>query len=51
MTDEPETADAGEATRRQVLEIVAELPFEDDASTFGAVMLDLARVHALDDEA
>lgn len=37
------------AARRQVLEIVEELPFDDDPSAFLRVLDELAEAHALED--
>ena len=39
-----------ETARRQVLDVVPVLPFEDEPATFISVMLELADAHALDDE-
>ncbi len=49
MATEP--AMAAETTTAQVKEIVPELPFEDDPSTFLPTLVELADAHALDDEA
>ncbi len=45
-----EAATATEATTAQVKEIVAELPFEDDPSTFLPTLVELAEAHAREDE-
>jgi hypothetical protein len=39
-----------ETAKRQVLEVVPVLPFEDEPATFVLVMLALAEALALDDE-
>ncbi len=36
--------------RRQVKEVVAELPFEDDPTTFLATLATLADAHTLDED-
>lgn len=47
---EPSPSGQQEAMQRQVVDIVAALPFEDDPSTFARVLRELADAHALDDE-
>lgn len=39
-----------ETAKRQVLDLVPVLPFEDEPATFVLVMLELAEAHALGDE-
>ena len=39
-----------ETAKRQVLDVVPVLPFEDEPATFVLVMLELAEAHRLDDE-
>ena len=48
MAGEPATA--SEAAKRLVQEIVAELPFEDDPTSFLPTLVALAEAHALDGE-
>lgn len=43
-------AAAADNTRATVAAIVAELPFEDDPTTFLPTLLALAEAHGLDDE-
>jgi hypothetical protein len=52
MAGEPALAAAAatETTRQQVGAIVAELPFEDDPTTFLPTLVALAEAHALEDE-
>jgi len=40
-----------ETAKRQVLDVVPILPFEDEPATFVVVLQELADAHALDDEA
>ncbi len=39
-----------ETAKRQVLDVVPVLPFQDEPATFVVVMQELADAHALDDE-
>ncbi len=45
-----ETATASETAKQLVQEIVAELPFEDDPTTFLATLVALAEAHGMDGE-
>jgi hypothetical protein len=48
MAGEPATVP--ETSRQQVKEIVIELPFEDDPTTFLPTLVSLADAHALDED-
>jgi len=48
MAGEPATV--AETSRQQVKEIVIELPFEDDSTTFLPTLVSLADAHALDED-
>ena len=48
MAGEPATA--AETSRQQLKEIVTELPFEDDPTTFLPTLVSLADAHALDED-